>query len=36
VVSLGHRRGVTLEDLGSEGCKDFMDGGHDRVPPSRG
>jgi hypothetical protein len=34
-VSLGHRGGVTLEVLGSEGCKDFMDGGHDRVPPSR-
>ena len=34
-VSLGHLGGVTLEVLGSEGCKDFMDGGHDRVPPSR-
>ena len=35
-VSLGHRRGVTLEVLGSEGCEDFTDGDHDRVPPSRG
>lgn len=35
-VSFGHRRGVTLEVLGSEGCKDFMDGGHGRVPPLRG
>jgi hypothetical protein len=34
-VSLGHLGGVTLEVLGSEGCKDFMDGGHDRVPPLR-
>jgi hypothetical protein len=34
-VSLGHRRGVALAVLGSEGCKDFMDGGHGRVPPSR-
>ena len=35
-VSLGHLGGVTLEVLGSEGCKDFTDGGrHDRVPPSR-
>src|SRR3970282_1607548 len=32
-VSLGHLGGVTLEVLGAEGCKDFMDGGHDRVPP---
>ena len=36
LVSLGHRGGVTLEILGCEGSKDFMDGGHDRVPPSRG
>jgi hypothetical protein len=35
-VSFGHHRGVTLEVLGSEGCEDFTDGGHDRVPPSRG
>jgi hypothetical protein len=35
LVSLGDLGGVTLEVLGSEGCKDFMDGGHDRVPPSR-
>jgi hypothetical protein len=35
-VSLWHPGGVTLEVLGSEGCKDFTDGGHDRVPPSRG
>ena len=34
-VRLGHRVGVALEVLGSEGCKDFTDGGHDRVPPSR-
>jgi glycine/D-amino acid oxidase-like deaminating enzyme len=32
-VSLGHLGGVTLKVLGAEGCKDFMDGGHDRVPP---
>ena len=32
-VSLRHLGGVTLKVLGSEGCKDFMDGGHDRVPP---
>ena len=35
-VSLGHRGGVTLEILGTKSGKDFMDGGHDRVPPSRG
>jgi hypothetical protein len=35
-VRLGHPGGVTLEVLGSEGCKDFTDGGHDRVPPSGG
>jgi crotonobetainyl-CoA:carnitine CoA-transferase CaiB-like acyl-CoA transferase len=34
-VSLGHLGGVTLEVLGTKGGKDFMDGGHDRVPPSR-
>ena len=34
-VRRGHLGGVTLEVLGSEGGKDFMDGGHDRVPPSR-
>ncbi len=34
-MSLGHPGGVTLEVFGCEGCKDFMDGGHDRVPPSR-
>jgi len=34
-VSFGHLGGVTLEVLGAEGCKDFMDGGHDRVPPLR-
>ncbi len=35
-VSLGHGASVTLEILGCEGGEDFMDGGHDRVPPSRG
>ena len=34
-VSLGHLGGVTLEVLGAVGCEDFMDGGHDRVPPLR-
>jgi hypothetical protein len=34
-VRRGHLGGVTLEVLGAEGGKDFMDGGHDRVPPSR-
>jgi hypothetical protein len=34
-VSLGHLGGVTLEVLGAKGSEDFMDGGHDRVPPSR-
>ena len=34
-VRLGHLGGVTSEVLGCEGGKDFMDGGHDRVPPSR-
>ena len=33
-MSLGHHVGVALEVLGTEDCKDFMDGGHDRVPPS--
>jgi hypothetical protein len=35
LVSLGHGASVTLEILGCEGGEDFMDGGHDRVPPSR-
>ena len=35
-VSLGYGASVTLEILGCEGGEDFMDGGHDRVPPSRG
>ena len=35
LVSPGHRVGVTLKVFGSEGGKDFMDGGHGRVPPSR-
>jgi hypothetical protein len=35
-VSVGHLCGVTLEVLGAKGGEDFMDGGHDRVPPSRG
>jgi hypothetical protein len=34
-MSLGHLGGVTLKVLGCEGSKDFMNGGHDRVPPSR-
>lgn len=34
-VRLGHSRGVALEVLGAEGCKDFMDGGHGPVPPLR-
>ena len=34
-VRLGHRGSVALKVLGAEGGKDFMDGGHDRVPPSR-
>ena len=34
-VCFGHQVGVTLEVLGAEGCKDFTDGGHGRVPPSR-
>ena len=35
-VSLGHFGGVVLKVVGAKGGKDFMDGGHDRVPPSRG
>ena len=35
-VSLGYGASVTLEILGCEGGEDFMNGGHDRVPPSRG
>jgi len=35
-VSLGNGASVTLEILGCEGGEDFMNGGHDRVPPSRG
>ena len=34
-VCCRHAVGVALEVLGAEGCKDFMDGVHDRVPPSR-
>jgi hypothetical protein len=34
-VCFGHQVGVTFEVLGAEGCKDFTDGGHGRVPPSR-
>jgi len=34
-MGLGHCGSVALEILGAEGGKDFMDGGHDRVPPSR-
>jgi hypothetical protein len=34
-VSHRHRRGIALEILGTEGGKDFTNGGHDRVPPSR-
>jgi hypothetical protein len=35
-MGLGHLCRVTLKILGAKGGKDFMDGGHDRVPPSRG
>ena len=31
----GHGRSIVLKILGAEGGKDFTDGGHDRVPPSR-
>jgi hypothetical protein len=34
-VSAGHDRSIALKILGAEGGKDFTDGGHDRVPPSR-
>jgi hypothetical protein len=34
-VCFRHAAGVTLEVLGAEGCKDFTDGGHGRVPPLR-
>ena len=34
-VSFRHRVGVALEVLRAEGAKDFIDGGHGRVPPSR-
>ena len=34
-VCFRHAVGVTLEVLGAEGAKDFIDGGHGRVPPSR-
>ena len=34
-VCFRHAVGVTLEVLGAEGCKDFTDGGHGRVPPLR-
>jgi hypothetical protein len=32
-VRLRHRAGIALEVFGAEGGKDFMNGGHDRVPP---
>ena len=35
-MSAGHDRSIALKILGAEGGKDFTDGGHDRVPPSRG
>lgn len=34
-VCFRHQVGVALEVLRAEGAKDFIDGGHDRVPPSR-
>jgi hypothetical protein len=33
-VCFGHGIAVALEIGGAEGCKDFMDGGHDLIPPS--
>jgi hypothetical protein len=35
-MSAGLDRSIALKILGAEGGKDFTDGGHDRVPPSRG
>ena len=34
-VCFRHAVGIALEVLGAEGCKDFTDGGHGRVPPLR-
>jgi hypothetical protein len=34
-LRLGYYGSIALEVLGAEGYKDFMDGVHDRVPPSR-
>ena len=34
-MNAGHRVGVMLKIFGAEGRKDFTNGGHDRVPPSR-
>ena len=34
-MGAGHGRRVALKILGAKGGEDFMDGGHDRVPPSR-
>jgi len=34
-VCFRHQVGVALEVFGAEGAKDFIDGGHGRVPPSR-
>jgi hypothetical protein len=30
-----HAVGVAMEVLGAKGAKDFIDGGHGQVPPSR-
>ena len=34
-VGFRHQVGIAFEVLGAEGCKDLIDGGHDRVPPLR-
>jgi hypothetical protein len=34
-MGAGHDRSIALKILGAERGKDFTDGGHDRVPPSR-
>jgi len=34
-VCFRHALGVAVEVLRGEGAKDFIDGGHGRVPPSR-
>ena len=34
-VCFRHQVGVALEVFRAEGAKDFIDGGHGRIPPSR-